>query len=92
MSDDLFHVVDDMQIILRGPKGVYKQTKAYHRAGKLYAGWSGGLIRLLASGGTSHPNVSWESMSDDPRVSRTALHIEFLPVAKVPKLVEQKDG
>lgn len=28
MSDDLFHVVDDMQIILRGPKGVYKQTKA----------------------------------------------------------------
>ncbi len=59
MSDDLFHIVEDVQIVLRAG-GVYRQVKVYHRKGKLYAGWGSGFVTLMRGNGTSHPNITWE--------------------------------
>jgi hypothetical protein len=58
--DDFFHVIDDIQIVLRS-RGVYRQSKVYQRHGRLYAGLGSGFVVLLQSGGTSCPNVSWEA-------------------------------
>ena len=88
-TDGLFHIVDEAQIVLRS-KGVFRQVKLFHRDGKLYAGWGNGFVRLLASGGTSHPSVSWEVLPDMPGVSRTALEIRYLPSGGGPKIVEHK--
>ena len=63
---DLFHVIEDVQIVLRR-KGVYKQVKIYRRGNHCYAGYGGGFVKLMASGGTSDPNVSWEKPDRDNR-------------------------
>lgn len=55
----LFHEIPEAQIVTRS-KGVYKQVKLYRRRGDLYAGHGSGFVRLLAGGGTSAPNVSWQ--------------------------------
>lgn len=55
----LFHEIPEAQIVTRS-KGVYKQVKLYRRGGDLYAGHGSGFVRLLAGGGTSAPNVSWQ--------------------------------
>jgi hypothetical protein len=89
MSDGLFHVVDDAQIVLRS-KGVFKQVKIFHRDGKLYAGWGSGFVRLLASGGTSKPDVSWEALPDMPEIARTSLEIQYLPPEQVKTMLEHK--
>ena len=54
-----FHVIEDAAVVLRS-KGVYRQAKVYRRAEGLYAGYAGGFIRLMANGGTSRPEVSWD--------------------------------
>lgn len=54
----LFHVIDDAQVILRS-KGVYRQSKVYRRDTALYAAWGGGFIQLRGNDGTSRPDVSW---------------------------------
>lgn len=56
-----FHVVDEAAVILRS-KGVFKQAKAYIRGRAVYAGASGGFVRLYKGGGTSMPNISWEDI------------------------------
>jgi hypothetical protein len=91
MSDDLFHIVEDAQVILRH-KGVYKQVKVFRRAGRVYAGWGSGFIQLLASGGTSKPDVQWESLPDDPAITRQSLHIAYVTPATVPRTIEAKPG
>ena len=58
---DLFHIIDDAQIILKS-KGVFYQKKLYRRGDRLYAGWGAGYIRIGGQSATSCPNVSWESM------------------------------
>lgn len=55
----LFHEIPEAQIVTRS-KGVYKQVKLYRRGVDLYAGHGSGFVRLLAGGGTSAPNVSWQ--------------------------------
>lgn len=55
----LFHEIPEAQIVTRS-KGVYKQVKLYRRGGDLYAGHGSGFVRLLAGGGTTAPNVSWQ--------------------------------
>lgn len=55
----LFHEIPEAQIVTRS-KGVYKQVKLYRRGGDIYAGHGSGFVRLLAGGGTSAPNVSWQ--------------------------------
>lgn len=61
---DLFHIVEDATVILRSRKGVYRQAKLYHRAGRLYAGFGSGFVRLMQRG-TSNPDVSWEALSEE---------------------------
>lgn len=56
---DLFHVVDDAAAILRFKGGLFRQTKVYRRGDVVYAGVSGGFLKLLPRGNTSNPNVSW---------------------------------
>lgn len=58
----LFHEIPEAQIITRS-RGVYKQVKLYRRGDDLYAGHGSGFVRLLAGGGTSAPNVSWQDPS-----------------------------
>ena len=58
---DLFHIVDEAQVVLRSG-GVFYQRKVYRRANRLYAGHGGGFIRLGAYDATSYPKVSWESL------------------------------
>lgn len=83
-SGNLFHIVDDVQVILR-TKGVFKQVKVYSRAGpsetRLYAGYGAGFIRLDSRGHTSHPNVSWDGINDPSQV--TGLSRTHAPVLKV---------
>ena len=56
---DLFHIIEEKTVILRS-KGVFKQAKVYRRGRDLYAGSSGGFVKLLKQPGTSNPNVSWD--------------------------------
>lgn len=69
--NDLFHIIDDAQVILRS-KGVFRQAKVYRRGDRLYAGWGSGFIRLGGRDATSCPNVSYEALSlpDDIKLTR----------------------
>ena len=66
MIDKLFHIVDDMQVILRRRNGVSVQAKVYRRdterGVKLYAAVSGGFVELMARGGTSVASTAWEDL------------------------------
>lgn len=64
---DLFHVIDDAQIILRS-KGVFYQKKLYRRGDRIYAAMGTGFIRIGSGDATSAPNVSWETMDLPPGV------------------------
>jgi hypothetical protein len=55
-----FHAIDDAVVILRN-KGVYKQVKAYKRAGRIYAAYGSGFISLRKDG-TSAPNVNVDGL------------------------------
>lgn len=60
---DGFSVIEDSLIVLRN-KGVFRQAKAYRRAGSdnIYAGWGSGFIRLGGNKMTTAPNVAYESL------------------------------
>ena len=58
-----FHIIEDTQIIMRS-RGVFRQVAMYRRGVDLYAKHGGGFVRLMARGGTSAPNVSWDDMED----------------------------
>lgn len=73
MTDNLFHVIDDAQVVLRS-KGVFKQVKLYRRGEHVYAGWGSGFIRLLKHGQTTHPSVSYDADSICDPGEGIALH------------------
>lgn len=58
----LFHEIPDAAAIIRAKGGVFKQTKVFHRAGRLYVNAAGGFVRVCAkfgdTWGTSAPNVT----------------------------------
>ena len=57
--DKLFHIVEHGFVVThRG--GVYRQSKMYRRGKDIYAQVAGGYVRLLARGGTTAPNISWD--------------------------------
>lgn len=59
----LFSAIEDKQTVIRNAKtGVYKQAKLYERKGEIYAGVSGGFIRMLKDGRTSNPNMLWDDI------------------------------
>lgn len=62
MAIELFHIIDDAQIILRS-RGVFRQVKAFRRGDELFAGHGSGFIALFAKGGTSVPTISWVDIS-----------------------------
>lgn len=39
--------------------GVYRQVRIARRAGKIYAKFGAGYVRLSAGGASSHPKVRW---------------------------------
>lgn len=63
----LFHLIDDVFVILRTRRGIYKQAKLYARGEHVYAGHGGGFVRLFREG-TSCPDVLWQDMTRDPRI------------------------
>lgn len=58
---DLFTQVEDGVAIVRAPNGVFKQTKVFTRAGRVYVPHAGGFIRVCAAFNsmhtTSHPSI-----------------------------------
>lgn len=70
-TDRLFHVVEEMQVILCR-KGTYHQAKVYSRqhgvgiGHRLYAKVGGGFVQLQGRNGTSEPNVSWIDIEEGP--------------------------
>lgn len=64
MTEGLFHIIDEAQVVLRTKGGSYKQVAAYRRTkdGKtaIYASTGGSFVMLLGRGGTSSPNLAWE--------------------------------
>lgn len=77
----LFSAIDDKQAVIRNTKnGVFKQAKLYERGGEIYAAFSGGFIRLMNEGRTSHPNVKWDDIEVNyevkPGISPALKYIE----------------
>lgn len=56
-----FHIIPDSYVIVR-ERGVWRQTKLFHRDGQLYAGLKGGFVQLRRQGGTTIPNISWDEI------------------------------
>lgn len=64
---DYFSIVPEAAaIITRG--GVYRQVQVYQRAGRLYAKYGAGFVRLIQGGSTSSPNIKWAAL-DTPEGS-----------------------
>jgi len=77
MSDDLFHLIPDVQVVLRN-RGVYRQAKLYHRRRAVYAGWGSGFIKLLPSGNTSVPNACYDKLPEHDQIVPHAFEIRYL--------------
>lgn len=65
MSTQLFHVMPDSFAVLVSKRGVYRQARLYRRGDEVFAGHSGGFIRLCHGGGTSVPDVRWDGMESE---------------------------
>lgn len=58
----MFVIIEEGHIVLR-KGGIYRQAKVYVRNGYIYAGYSGGFIRLLKhEKGTSCPHVTYDEL------------------------------
>jgi hypothetical protein len=53
-----FSALDDTTVVLVS-NGLFRQAKVYERDRYLFAGFSGGFLRLINGGSTSRPNVRW---------------------------------
>ena len=60
---ELFHVIEDTFVILLND-GIYQQAKVYRRGDSLFGAWGAGFVRLMGSGGTSRPKVTWLALDD----------------------------
>lgn len=55
---DFFTIIPEAQGILHSG-GVYRQVPLYQRAGRVYARYGAGYVRLSQGGATSAPKVRW---------------------------------
>lgn len=55
----MFHIIQDAYCIVRGKRGVYKQTKVYRYNDGLYIGAMGGFVRLMKNGDVATPDLSY---------------------------------
>ncbi len=76
----LFTRIDEAQAIIK-QRGVYKQVPLYHRDGAVSAGTKGGFVRLMRSGGSSHPDLLWDEVHD-PRGALVKLTEGGAPLLK----------
>lgn len=89
--DKLFHVIEGSAVVLTS-KGVFRQTKVYHRNKSIYAAYGGGFIKLLSArlvkdsdgverwvGGTSKPDINYEDLTAGDGV--------VLDKCSIPKLI-----
>lgn len=57
----LFHEIPDAEAIIRIKRGVFKQSKLYHRGEAVFVAGAGGFVRLSVKfggeWGTSHPDI-----------------------------------
>ncbi|MGB1216148.1 MAG: hypothetical protein ACPG4X_22500 [Pikeienuella sp.] len=53
-----FSAIPEGQAIVHS-RGVYRQVAIYERAGRVYARYGAGYVKLSQGGSTSHPNVRW---------------------------------
>lgn len=58
---DYFSEIPDAHAIIYA-NGVYRQVKLAARAGRLYARYGAGYVRLMQGGGSSHPKVRWNEI------------------------------
>lgn len=83
----LFHEITDAQAIVRGKGRVFKQSKVYSRAGKLYIAALGGYVKICAKLGndwvTSNPNLTVIDISQD---------IPGLSVDGEPRFIKPESG
>ena len=80
-----FHVIDDGAAITLC-KGIYRQSKIYHRDGNVYSAHGGGFIRLFRGGGTSLPHVSWKEIDAGEGQAvedKTDLSVRYIAPRKV---------
>ena len=59
--DNLFHIIEDAQIVLRS-RGVFRQEKLFRRGQPPLRKVGAGFIRIGAGDATSCPHVSYETM------------------------------
>lgn len=83
---ELFSVVDEADAIIRLPKGVHKQTKVYHRGGKLYIPHSGGYVRIVPTKwdetySTGHPDIKVVEI-EGPGIGTNGRELTFSPKGK----------
>lgn len=55
---DYFSPIPEGQAIILS-RGVYRQSAVFSRAGKVYAKYGAGFVRLMQGGASSHPNIRW---------------------------------
>lgn len=68
-----FEIIHSSVVVLR-QKLFYKQTKAYHRDGVVYAKVGGGFIKLYMNNKTSHPDITIEAIEGVKIVNKKAKH------------------
>ena len=55
---DYFSPIPEGQAIILN-RGVYRQSAVFSRAGKVYAKYGAGFVRLMQGRTSSHPNIRW---------------------------------
>ncbi len=68
MSIDLFHIIDDVQVIIY-KDGVYTQVEVFERDSSVYAAKGRGFIRLLAGGRTTYPRATWLQLGSHHKIN-----------------------
>lgn len=80
---NLFHVIEDAYAIVRKPKGVYAQSKLYHRGDMIFLAYGSGFVRIGQkfgeSWGTSHPDIKVIDFEGEGIVNRA--DPRFLPAS-----------
>ena len=70
---ELFTVIDDVQAIVRLPKGVQKQVKLYRRRDRVYVPHGGGFVEVRyeqpdGTHSTAHPDVKLVEHDREPNI------------------------
>ena len=76
--DQLFHIFEGVQVILRS-RGVWYQREVYYQGNRLFAKHGGGYIRLGPDESTSAPAVSWDHLDIPSHLQKYVALAKFQP-------------